>query len=51
MIDRAVEHLGAERAARYLRTFHPWYVERAGAGPGGPARRSSAPTASPNSAP
>ena len=32
VIDRAVEHLGAERAARHLRTFHPWYVERAGAG-------------------
>ena len=24
--DRAEEHLGAERAARYLRKFHPWYV-------------------------
>ena len=32
VIDRAVEHLGPERAARYLRTFHPWYVDRAGAG-------------------
>ena len=28
-MDRAVEHLGPERAARYLRKFHPWYVERA----------------------
>ena len=28
MIDRAEEHLGAERAARYLRKFYPWYVER-----------------------
>jgi tRNA-dihydrouridine synthase len=28
--DRAVEHLGAERAARYLRKFYPWYVERLG---------------------
>ena len=27
-VDRAEEHLGAERAARYLRKFHPWYVER-----------------------
>jgi len=27
-IARAVEHLGAERAARYLRKFYPWYVER-----------------------
>ncbi|MGI8902970.1 MAG: tRNA dihydrouridine synthase [Solirubrobacteraceae bacterium] len=28
VIDRAREHLGAERAARYLRKFYPWYVER-----------------------
>jgi tRNA-dihydrouridine synthase B len=27
VIDRAEEHLGRERAARYLRKFHPWYVE------------------------
>jgi nifR3 family TIM-barrel protein len=26
--DRAAEHLGEERAARYLRKFHPWYAER-----------------------
>src|SRR6476659_3157339 len=26
--DRAEEHLGIERAQRYLRKFHPWYVER-----------------------
>jgi tRNA-dihydrouridine synthase len=32
VLDRAEEHLGAERAARYLRKFHPWYVERIGAG-------------------
>jgi hypothetical protein len=25
-----VEHLGSERAARYLRKFYPWYVERIG---------------------
>ena len=31
VIDRAEEHLGSERAARYLRKFHPWYVERLGA--------------------
>ena len=31
VIDRAEEHLGAERAARYLRKFHPWYVDRLGA--------------------
>ena len=30
VIDRAGEHLGAERAARYLRKFYPWYVERLG---------------------
>jgi nifR3 family TIM-barrel protein len=28
VIDRAEEHLGAERAARYLRKFYPWYLER-----------------------
>ena len=27
VIDRAEEHLGPERAARYLRKFHPWYLE------------------------
>jgi nifR3 family TIM-barrel protein len=30
VMDRAVEHLGAERAARYLRKFYPWYAERLG---------------------
>ena len=29
VMDRAVEHLGADRAGRYLRKFYPWYVERA----------------------
>jgi tRNA-dihydrouridine synthase len=29
-IARAVEHLGAERAARYLRKFYPWYLARLG---------------------
>jgi tRNA-dihydrouridine synthase B len=28
VMDRAVEHLGAARAGRYLRKFYPWYVER-----------------------
>jgi tRNA-dihydrouridine synthase B len=28
VLDRAEEHLGTERATRYLRKFHPWYVER-----------------------
>ena len=27
-MDRAEEHLGPERAARYLRKFYPWYLER-----------------------
>jgi tRNA-dihydrouridine synthase B len=31
VIDRAEEHLGPERGARYLRKFHPWYCERLGA--------------------
>jgi tRNA-dihydrouridine synthase B len=33
VIDRAVEHLGDERAGRYLRKFYPWYLSRLGAGP------------------
>jgi tRNA-dihydrouridine synthase B len=28
VIDRAVEHLGEERAGRYLRKFYPWYIPR-----------------------
>ena len=32
VIDRAEEHLGPERAARYLRKFYPWYLERLDAG-------------------
>jgi len=32
VMDRAREHLGATRAARYLRKFYPWYLERLGAG-------------------
>jgi len=30
VIDAAVEHMGPERANRYLRKFYPWYVERLG---------------------
>ena len=30
VIERAREHLGDERATRYLRKFYPWYVERLG---------------------
>ncbi len=32
-VDRAEEHLGPERAARYLRKFYPWYVDSLGASP------------------
>jgi tRNA-dihydrouridine synthase B len=32
VIDRACEHLGPDRAGRYLRKFYPWYVERLGGG-------------------
>jgi tRNA-dihydrouridine synthase B len=28
LLDRTVEHLGHERAGRYLRKQYPWYVER-----------------------
>jgi tRNA-dihydrouridine synthase B len=31
VMDRAEEHLGSDRAARYLRKFYPWYLERLGA--------------------
>jgi tRNA-dihydrouridine synthase B len=31
VMDRAEEHLGSERAARYLRKFYPWYLEHLGA--------------------
>ncbi len=30
VMERACEHLGVERATRYLRKFYPWYVERLG---------------------
>jgi tRNA-dihydrouridine synthase B len=33
VVDRAEEHLGPERAERYLRKFYPWYVERLQAPP------------------
>lgn len=32
VIDRAVEHLGEQRAGGYLRKFYPWYVETLGDG-------------------
>jgi nifR3 family TIM-barrel protein len=31
LMDRAIEHLGEERAARWLRKAYPWYVARLGA--------------------
>ena len=34
VMDRAEEHLGTERATRYLRKFYPWYVEPLGPDPG-----------------
>ena len=30
IIDRAEEHLGTDRAGRYLRKFYPWYCETMG---------------------
>lgn len=33
VVDRAEEHLGTERAERYLRKFYPWYTTRLGAPP------------------
>jgi tRNA-dihydrouridine synthase B len=44
VIDRAVEHLGEDRAARYLRKFYPWYVERLGGGRALQAALQTAPT-------
>src|SRR3954462_2892989 len=32
VMDRAVEHLGADRAGRYLRKFYPWYLDVLGEG-------------------
>jgi tRNA-dihydrouridine synthase len=29
-MERAEEHLGAQRAARYARKFYPWYLEQLG---------------------
>jgi tRNA-dihydrouridine synthase B len=44
VIASAVAHLGEERAARYLRKFYPWYVERLGAGKALQAALQTAPT-------
>jgi nifR3 family TIM-barrel protein len=32
VIEGACDHLGTERATRYLRKFYPWYIERLGGG-------------------
>jgi nifR3 family TIM-barrel protein len=32
VIDRCIEHLGADRASRYLKKFYPWYLETLGEG-------------------
>ena len=44
MIDRAEEHLGTERAGRYLRKFYPWYMEPLVLHPSLPTSCSAAPT-------
>jgi nifR3 family TIM-barrel protein len=44
VIERAVEHLGFDRATRYLRKFYPWYVERLGGGRALQAALQTAPT-------
>jgi tRNA-dihydrouridine synthase B len=44
VIDRAEEHLGAERAGRYLRKFYPWYAELLPLPKAQRAELSSAPT-------
>ncbi len=44
VLDRAVEHLGEERATRYLRKFYPWYVEQLGGSRSLQASLQTAPT-------
>ncbi len=44
VIACAVEHVGVERATRYLRKFYPWYVERLGGGKALQAAVQTAPT-------
>ena len=44
VIERAVEHLGEDRATRYLRKFYPWYLERLGGGRSLQAALQTAPT-------
>ncbi|HEY4828740.1 MAG TPA: tRNA-dihydrouridine synthase [Solirubrobacteraceae bacterium] len=42
--ERAVEHVGVDRATRYLRKFYPWYVERLGGSKALQAALQTAPT-------
>jgi tRNA-dihydrouridine synthase B len=44
VIQRAVDHLGVDRATRYLRKFYPWYVQRLGGGRALQAALQTAPT-------
>ncbi|MDQ6821927.1 MAG: tRNA-dihydrouridine synthase [Actinomycetota bacterium] len=44
VMQRAVEHLGEERATRYLRKFYPWYLERLGGRPADRAALQTAPS-------
>ena len=44
VIDRAEEHLGVERAGRYLRKFYPWYADALGLTKRGQQPLATAPT-------
>jgi tRNA-dihydrouridine synthase B len=44
VIASAVQHLGEDRATRYLRKFYPWYVERLGGDKALQAALQTAPT-------
>ena len=44
VIASAVQHVGEDRATRYLRKFYPWYVERLGGGKALQAALQTAPT-------
>jgi DNA polymerase (family 10) len=44
VIASAVQHMGEDRATRYLRKFYPWYVERLGGGKAVQAALQTAPT-------
>jgi tRNA-dihydrouridine synthase B len=44
VVERCEEHLGGERAGRYLRKFYPWYADRMRLGPKTHERLVTAPT-------